>query len=84
MKIYAIAFPEGKWRPISSIESMVSSGRLRLIIGRTGGRVVLMSTMYPLKVTPFVLGDYIAVAEECRGRGISRQFSETANLPRAI
>lgn len=75
MKIYAVAFPEGKWRPISSIESMVSSGRLRLIIGRTGGRVVLMSTMYPLKGTPFVLGDYIAVAEECRGRGISRQFN---------
>jgi hypothetical protein len=75
-RIYIAAFPESKWRPVATMKELISSGRLRLIIGIVEDQVVFMSTLYPIRGTPFVLGDYITVADEYRGRGISRQFNE--------
>ncbi len=74
MKIYVESFPEKERRPIAKIEEMLGSEKVRLIIGKKENEVVFMALLYPLKGTPFLLGDYLAAAESYRGKGIGRAF----------
>jgi ribosomal protein S18 acetylase RimI-like enzyme len=75
MRIYAASFPANVKRPVASIEEMLTSGKSHLVVGRLDDdEIVLMALLYPLKGTPFVLGDYLAVAEEHRGKGIGTLY----------
>jgi ribosomal protein S18 acetylase RimI-like enzyme len=74
MKIYLTSFPENERRPVSSIEKDIKRGQGRLIIGRMDNRVVSMALFHPIKGTPYLFGDYIAIAEEFRSRGIGEQL----------
>jgi GNAT superfamily N-acetyltransferase len=74
MDIYLASFPENERRPVASIEREMKSGKSRLIIGRMEDRVVLMALLHPIKGTPFVLGDYMAIDKEYRSLGIGAVF----------
>lgn len=74
MEIYVASFQENEQRPKSSIREMLNCGRSRLIVGDTGGKIVFMALLYPIRDTPFLLGDYLATAECCRNRGIGKAF----------
>ncbi len=74
IRIYVESFPENERRPIVSIKEMIKSGRSHLMIGKRGNEIVLMSLLYPLKGTPFVLVDYLATAKEYRSTGMGRAF----------
>jgi GNAT superfamily N-acetyltransferase len=74
MHIYVASFQENERRPKASIIEMLECGRSRLIIGDADGEIVFMALLYPLKGTPFLLGDYLATAERCRNRGIGKAF----------
>lgn len=74
MRIYIASFPENERRPVAVIKAMLNSGKSRLIIGSIENKVVFMALLYPLKGTSFLLGDYLATAEEYRGRGIGSGF----------
>ena len=74
MLIYESSFPENERRPIDSIESMLISGRIRLLVGESNDKIVFMALIYPLIGTPFLLGDYLATAEGYRSAGIGKAF----------
>jgi GNAT superfamily N-acetyltransferase len=74
MKIYLTSFPENERRPVASIERDIDRGQGRLIIGRIDDRVVSMALFHPIKGTRFLFGDYMAIAEEYRSRGIGEQL----------
>lgn len=74
MKIYTTSFPENERRPFASIEAIILSGKARLIIGCMDNQVVLMALLYPVTGTTFMLVDYLAIAEEYRGRGLGQKF----------
>lgn len=74
MKIYLESFPEKERRPITIIEEMLNSEKIRLMIGKKENEVVFMALLYPLEGTYFLLGDYLATAECHRGMGIGRAF----------
>jgi GNAT superfamily N-acetyltransferase len=76
MRIYVASFPENERRPVASIKAMLERGEIRLKAGLVDDRVVFIALMYHLKGTPYVLGDYLATAEEYRGRGIGKQLLE--------
>ena len=74
MRIYIDTFPENVRRPISSIETAVKGDKSRLIIGRINDNIVSMALLCPLQGTSFVLGDYLAIKEEYRSKGIGEHF----------
>jgi GNAT superfamily N-acetyltransferase len=74
MKIYVESFPENERRPIATIKKMLESGESRLMVGERENEIVFMALLYPLKGTPFLLGDYLATAEDHRSTGIGRAF----------
>lgn len=74
MKIYVESFPENERRPVATIKEMLKSGESRLIVGERENEIVFMALLYPLKGTPFLLGDYLATAKDFRSTGIGRAF----------
>ena len=74
MGIYVASFPENERRPVAAIKEMMKCGRSRLIVGEMEVRVVFMALLYPLAGTSFLLADYLATAECCRGNGLGKAF----------
>ncbi len=74
MDIYVASFPENERRPVVTIGMDIKTGKCRLIVGRMDAKVVFMALIRPIKETPFVRGDYMAIDEEYRSKGIGALF----------
>lgn len=74
ISIYIESFPENERRPIAAIKEMIKNGRSHLMVGRIEWEIVLMSLLYPVKGTSFLLVDYLATAKEYRSTGLGRAF----------
>ncbi len=74
IKIYVESFPENERRPIAAIKEMIKMGRSCLMVGKRENDIVMMSLLYPLKGTSFLLVDYLATAKEYRSTGMGRAF----------
>ncbi len=74
IRIYVESFPENERRPIAAIKEMIKMDRSRLMVGKRENEIVLMSLLYPIKSTPFLLVDYLATAKEYRNTGMGRAF----------
>ena len=74
LEIYDASFPRNERHARSVIEERLDRKLYRLFIGQKDGQTVLMALFYPLRGSPFVLFDYMAVAEGHRGIGLGTQF----------
>jgi GNAT superfamily N-acetyltransferase len=74
MSIYKSSFPDSELRPVDLVKEFIRIGKSRLVVGRLKGEVVMMSLLYPVPGTGFLLGDYLAVAEGYRGKGYGEHF----------
>jgi GNAT superfamily N-acetyltransferase len=74
MRIYIESFPENERRPVATIKEMLKSGKSRLMVGEREKEIVFMALLYRIKGTSFLLGDYLATAEDYRSTGIGRAF----------
>ena len=74
IRIYVESFPENERRPVAAIKEMIKMDRSRLMVGKRENKIVLMSLLYPIKGTPFLLVDYLATAKEYRSTGMGRAF----------
>jgi hypothetical protein len=53
---------------------MLKSSKSRLMVGEREKEIVFMALLYRIKGTSFLLGDYLATAEDYRSTGIGRAF----------
>jgi len=74
IRIYVESFPENERRSMAAIKEMIKSDRSHLIVGERENEIVLMSLLYPLKGTSFLLVDYLATAKKYRNAGLGRAF----------
>ncbi len=72
--IYAAAFPEHGRKPERIIRAMFRKGMCRLHLARLGGKPAAMALSGPDEVWGIWIIDYLAVAEEQRGKGLGRSF----------
>jgi len=74
MRIYIESFPENERRLVATIKEMLKSSKSRLMVGEREKEIVFMALLYRIKGTSFLLGDYLATAEDYRSTGIGRAF----------
>lgn len=74
MNIYVSSFPDNERHRLDVIRERIASGRSKLWVGILGDSVVLIAMLWPLAGTDFILLDYMAVREDCRGQGLGTTF----------
>lgn len=72
--IYAAAFPEHGRKPERIIRAMFRKGLCLLHLARLDGRPAAMALSGPDKARGIWIIDYLAVAQEQRGKGIGQRF----------
>lgn len=74
MAIYNEAFPSSERQSIITVVERVKSGQSKLFVGVVKERVVAMALLWNFKNSPFVLLDYLAIKNNCRGLEFGTQF----------
>lgn len=74
IKIYFNSFPPNERHSKKVIEERLNSGKSRLFVGLIQGEVVLMSLLFNLPDSTFILLDYMAVSSKFRGKNIGSKF----------
>ena len=74
MAIYQEAFPSNERQPLSKIIERVDSRKSQLYVGILNNEVIAMALLWDFNNSPFVLLDYLAVKNNCRGKEIGAQF----------
>ncbi len=72
--IYAAAFPEHGRKPERIIRAMFRKGMCRLHLAWLDGKPAAMALSGPEEARGIWVIDYLAVAEEQRGKGLGRRF----------
>jgi GNAT superfamily N-acetyltransferase len=74
INIYTGAFPANERHPANVVKERVKQGLSQLYVGRSGGDIVFMALLWPLKNTDFILLDYMATTALHRGKNIGSRF----------
>lgn len=74
MRIYLDSFPSNERHPIDTIKQRIQSGKQELYIGIDNENVVCIALLWYFDELNFILLDYFAVTEECRGKRIGSEF----------
>lgn len=74
MAIYNEAFPSSERQSIITVVERVKRGQSKLFVGVVKERVVAMALLWNFKNSPFVLLDYLAIKNNCRGLEFGTQF----------
>lgn len=74
MAIYNEAFPSSERQSMVTVIERVKSGQSQLFVGIVKEQVVAMALLWDFKNSPFVLLDYLAVKNNCRGLEFGTQF----------
>lgn len=74
MAIYLSSFPANERHPLDVVQRRVQSGQSRLFIATMAGEPIGMALLWDFDGIPFVLLDYLAMREDCRGRGLGSDF----------
>jgi ribosomal protein S18 acetylase RimI-like enzyme len=72
MRIYLAEFPADSRLPVSRVRSLLRAGEYQLLVAQDqdAGGVLAMALIWVCGRPAFVHLDYIAVRQECKGRGI--------------
>jgi ribosomal protein S18 acetylase RimI-like enzyme len=74
MQIYQAEFPIRSRLPITRIRQLLSTGSYQLFVARDSGRVLGLALVWVCARPAFAHLDYIAVAQQWKGRGIGTAF----------
>ncbi len=74
LNIYEVSFPENEKQSISIIKNRMKKNISRMFIGEIEKEVVLMSLVFILKKSEFILLDYMAVHPNYKGQGVGSSF----------
>ena len=74
MEIYKEAFPSNERQPLTTIKQRIERGQSQLFVGVAKEQVVTMALLWDFKKSAFVLLDYLAVKNNCRGQEFGAQF----------
>lgn len=76
IKIYLESFPDNERQPVTTIKERLEKGISRLFVGIIKNEVAMMSLLFNLQESEFILLDYMAVSNKYRGAGTGSKFLE--------